>query len=229
MYTAEIRIPVSFDADDDATARLRLEHIANVLTDVSIPHDGEVFDAPGLWLADNPPYEQQRILMDPAQLRLFGDEPDMIAGDPDDCDSCRELRDDRLATYRAYMPDRSLAFVTSDGYLLNPDGLGWTDGDLEFESDDSGHPVDVWGKRLSGHFEPLTAPDDTASSAATDVPACHGPTWHDGSCTHRQAGDDCVSRHGTRPTHLWNYTAAPGIAECSRCGIRVPAVAPRTN
>jgi len=60
-------------------------------------------------------------------------------------------------------------FKTEDGYVLNrvpsllleengdysliPDSAGiWTDGDLEFDSDTEGFPVDCFGERLSGDF-----------------------------------------------------------------------------
>jgi hypothetical protein len=101
MYTAEIRIPVTFDADTDETARLQLEHITRTLEETSLPHSAEVFDAPGLWLAFNPRNAPQRIILDPEQFSLF-DAPNVAHGDPGECATCTELRNDRRSIDEAY-------------------------------------------------------------------------------------------------------------------------------
>jgi Tfp pilus assembly protein FimT len=45
-------------------------------------------------------------------------------------------------------------FMTSDGYRLSFDGKAWSDGDLTFNADRDGWPIDEAGGRLEGEMEP---------------------------------------------------------------------------
>src|SRR5215831_3455135 len=67
-YVSGINVPVSFEADSDAQARLIVQHLARLLAlEVSYPHDVEVMDAPHADpIEEVIPYQPNRTLPEQA-------------------------------------------------------------------------------------------------------------------------------------------------------------------
>src|SRR5262252_377160 len=124
-YITTISIPVVFDARSDAEARIRLREILMAFAQSNVLPGIEISDAPTAEaLEEFAPYEPLRRV--PADDLDAGQTPDV--------------------------------FVTADGYRLEhawgqAGNRLWTDGDLIFQEDEHGWPVDDTDlSRLDGYF-----------------------------------------------------------------------------